>query len=73
MMKRLPNYADQRFNGQCVYCGAYSDTKEHVPPKVFLDRPFPENLPVVESCAKCNTGFSLDEEYLACLIYNAII
>ncbi len=67
-MKQLPNYADQRFNGQCVYCGAYPDTKEHIPPKVFLDRPFPENLPVVEACTKCNNGFSLDEEYMACLI-----
>lgn len=67
-MKQLPNYADQRFNGQCVYCGASPDTKEHVPPKVFLDKPFPENLPTVEACAECNNGFSLDEEYMACLL-----
>lgn len=67
-MKQLNNYADQRFNGQCVYCGAAPETREHVPPKVFLDRPYPDNLPIVEACAKCNNGFSMDEEYMACLL-----
>ncbi|GAB1394771.1 hypothetical protein MASR1M60_29350 [Rhodocyclaceae bacterium] len=35
---------------------------------MFLDFPLPENLPVVGACRDCNNGFSLDEEYLACLI-----
>jgi hypothetical protein len=39
-----------------------------VPSKVFLDEPYPANLPVVPACAVCNCGFSPDEEYLACLI-----
>jgi hypothetical protein len=39
-----------------------------VPSKVFLDEPYPSNLPVVFACRSCNEGFSLDEEYLACLI-----
>lgn len=67
-MKQLKNFADQRYNGQCVYCGAAPETREHVPPKVFLDRPFPDNLPVIEACTNCNNGFSKDEEYLACLV-----
>ena len=67
-MKYFNNYADQRFNGQCVYCGAYPETREHVPPKVFLDRPYPDNLPIVEACAECNNGFSMDEEYMASLL-----
>lgn len=67
-MKYFNNYADQRFNGQCVYCGAAPETREHVPPKVFLDRPYPENLPIVEACAECNNGFSIDEEYMASLL-----
>lgn len=67
-MKHFNNYADQRFNGQCVYCGAAPETREHVPPKVFLDRPYPENLPIVEACAECNNGFSMDEEYMASLL-----
>jgi hypothetical protein len=35
---------------------------------VFLDEPFPANLPVVGTCEPCNLGASLDEEYVACLI-----
>lgn len=39
-----------------------------MPSKVFLDPPFPENLPVVEACGECNQSFSADEEFTACLI-----
>jgi len=52
----------------CSYCGEKPDTRDHVPSKILLDEPFPENLPVVPCCNKCNQGFSLDEEYIACLI-----
>lgn len=45
-----------------------AESDDHVPSRVFLDEPYPENLLVVPSCTTCNTGFSLDEEYLACLI-----
>ena len=38
--------------------------RDHVPSKVFLRKPYPENLPVVETCVACNSGFSADEEYL---------
>lgn len=40
--------------------------------RVFLDDPFPTNLPVVAACLDCNSGFSRDEEYVACLIESAI-
>ncbi|HUT36782.1 MAG TPA: hypothetical protein VNE39_25095 [Planctomycetota bacterium] len=59
---------DERLLGTCVYCGREPDTRDHVPSKVFLDNPLPDNIPVVEACAACNQGFSLDEEYLACLL-----
>jgi len=39
-----------------------------MPSRVFLDKPYPEHLPVVPACADCNAGFSLDEQYVACLI-----
>lgn len=61
-------FADERMMGACVYCGASPDTRDHVPSRVLLDEPFSENLPVVDCCTTCNTGFSLDEEYLACFI-----
>lgn len=67
-MKQIPNYGDQRMLGQCIYCGGSPETREHVPPRVFLDIPYPANLPVVGACSECNGGFSPHEEYLACLI-----
>jgi len=37
-------------------------------PRVLLDDPLPDDLPLVFSCHSCNSGFSKDEEYVACLI-----
>jgi hypothetical protein len=42
--------------------------RDHVPSRVLFDEPYPNNLPVVPACRKCNEGFSIDEEYVACLI-----
>lgn len=61
-------FVDERLRSQCVFCGGKPDTRDHVPSKVFLDDPFPEQLPVVDACSECNQGLSLDEEYLACLL-----
>lgn len=60
--------ADDRNKGFCVHCGAADETRDHCPSKVFLDEPFPENLPQSPSCLRCNNGISKHEEYLACLI-----
>jgi len=59
---------DQRLTGICAYCGAQPDTSDHVPSKVLLDEPYPPELPVVDACENCNTGFSLDEQYLSCFL-----
>lgn len=67
-MKQILTFGDSRETAFCAYCGGGTETRDHVPPKVFLDRPFPENLPVVGACERCNEGTSLDEEYLACLV-----
>lgn len=61
-------FTDQRFAGVCAYCGAPADSRDHVPSKVLLDEPYPTNLPIAESCAGCNQGFSSSEEYVACFI-----
>lgn len=71
-LEQLRNFADDRLIVGCVYCGFRENTRDHVPSKVFLDAPFPENLPVVGACRSCNNGFSLDEEYLACLVESVI-
>ena len=67
-MEQLQNYGDARQTAGCVHCGGIPDTRDHVPSKIFLDEPYPENLPVVGACQICNQRLSLDEEYLACLI-----
>jgi hypothetical protein len=67
-MQQLPNYADQRQLGWCAYCGGDTSTRDHVPSKVFLDEPYPENLAWVPCCRQCNNSLSVDEEYLACLV-----
>ncbi len=71
-MKQLKNYGDQRQSGWCAYCGGDTLTRDHVPSKVFLDAPYPENLPVVRACNNCNQWFSADEEYLACVIESVL-
>lgn len=71
-MKYFTDFSDDRTRGMCVYCGGPSETQEHVPPRVFLDKPYPPSLPTVEACSACNRGFSLNEEYMACLVDCAI-
>ncbi|MFP6583641.1 MAG: hypothetical protein VCD00_13960 [Candidatus Hydrogenedentota bacterium] len=61
-------FFDERLRGMCIYCGCTPETRDHVPSKVLLDKPYPQNLPVVPCCARCNADFSLDEEYTACFI-----
>lgn len=44
-MKQLLNYGNQRQTFFCAFCGGNTETKDHVPSKVFLDTQYPENLP----------------------------
>lgn len=67
-MLQRPEYGEGHPERMCCYCGDYADTVDHVPSKVFLDKPYPENLPVVPCCKRCNEQFSLDEEYVAVLL-----
>ena len=67
-MRQIKKLSDLRLDTQCAFCGEYSETRDHIPSKIILEKPFPENLHIVPSCLKCNNGFSLDEEYFACLI-----
>lgn len=67
-MEQLKSYGDTRALAFCAFCGGVPSTRDHCPSRVFLDEPFPENLPVVPACAACNGKFSESEEYLACLL-----
>jgi len=66
------NFGDERMLAWCAYCGAEPATRDHAPPKIFLDRPFPDDLPVVGACYDCNNGASRDEAYVAALIECAV-
>jgi hypothetical protein len=61
-------FHDDRLARDCTYCGAWPSTRDHVPSKVLLDEPYPEQLPVVKACERCNHSFALDEEYVACFV-----
>lgn len=67
-MEHINNYADERLIDGCLYCGAEANTREHVPSKILLMKPFPSNLPVMPACFDCNNSFSLDEEYFTCVL-----
>ncbi|MBZ2171666.1 hypothetical protein [Nitratidesulfovibrio sp. SRB-5] len=54
---------ERKTDMSCVFCGAHAETREHTPSKVFLSKPYPENLSVVPSCGECNNSFSSDELY----------
>ena len=71
-MEQLRDYADIRLLNGCIYCGGPAETRDHVPSRCILERPYPENLPVVGSCARCNQDFSRDEEYFVCLIESVL-
>ena len=67
-MEQIKCYGDQRNKGFCVHCGGLYETDDHVPSKVLLDEPYPENLIVCPSCLSCNNLLSKDEAYVACLL-----
>jgi hypothetical protein len=48
----------------CIYCNlAVADTVDHIPPKLLLAKPYPDNLLTVPSCFKCNSSFQNHDEY----------
>src|ERR1700735_4081688 len=67
-------FHDDRLLGVCVHCGGVPENqaRDHSPSKTLLDDPLPPDLPVVEACLACNSGFSLDEEYFSCFLECAI-
>lgn len=49
---------------ECIYCGEVANSREHIPGKIFLEKPYPDNLLLVPECKKCNNSFSDDELYM---------
>lgn len=67
-MKQYRCFGDERQLGFCVLCGNNTNSRDHCPSRVLLDKPYPENVPVIQVCKECNSQASLDEEYFACLV-----
>lgn len=64
-VRQLRNDGDERQTGFGVHCGGSAETRDHAPSRILLDEPYPENLPILPCCERCNQGFSDDEAYLA--------
>lgn len=71
-MDQFKDYADDRLIHGCIYCGGNADTRDHVPSRCLLERPYPENLPIVGCCRSCNQKFSKDEEYFVSLVESVL-
>lgn len=71
-MDYIEPFADFRHALTCIHCGAPKDgrsfTRDHLPTKSLLDRPFPANLATLDICSPCNNELSRDEEYLKVLL-----
>ena len=49
----------------CIYCGKREATeRDHVPPKCFFPRPWPNDLITVPSCSICNRSFGKIDEFI---------
>src|SRR5688572_9409203 len=71
-MKRVGCFGDERILLGCFHCGGPPNTNDHSPPKVLLDKPYPDEMITVPSCYECNNSASLDEAYLACAVECAV-
>jgi hypothetical protein len=67
-MKQLDCFGDNRILPGCFHCGGEADTVDHTPPKVLLDKPYPNEMIIVPACYNCNNSASLDESWLACVV-----
>jgi len=75
-MRQLNDFSDDRLKGSCIHCGGGLDggktSREHVPTRSLLDKPYPKNLPTFDVHHECNAEFSLDEEYLVAFLASVL-
>lgn len=57
----------------CMHCNTSLDatetTREHVPSKCLLQKPYPAEMVTLEACRTCNEAFSRDEEYFKAFLW----
>ena len=61
-------YYSKKDHNICVFCGKPANSREHIPPRCFIDSPFPDDWPILPSCKKCNNSFSNDEQFVSRLL-----
>lgn len=75
-MRQIAEFVDERQKAWCIHCAremrGLRKSRDHVPSKVLLRKPYATNLPVVEICSRCNAGFAKDEEYVAAFVSAAL-
>lgn len=67
-MKQYRNFSDSRHDNGCIICSNPADSRDHIPARTFLIKPYPLNLHVLPTCKTCNNNLSKDEEYVSFLI-----
>jgi hypothetical protein len=67
-MKQYQDYSDSRHKNGCIFCHKQSDSRDHIPARTFLVKPYPPNLHVLPVCTSCNNKYSQDEEYVSFLL-----
>lgn len=71
-MNAIEGFTDERNKTWCIHCGKWiaglEVTRDHVPSRSLLRKPYPPHIPWVAVCQPCNGGFSLDEEYLSAFL-----
>ena len=72
LMERFNDNRCQWPDGMCIHCNRSLDdsnrSREHVPTRSLLRKPYPAELITMEACRDCNGSFSRDEQYLAVLL-----
>lgn len=76
-----PYLSCKKENSYCIYCSNIADSREHLPPRVFIDVPKKNEWNIVPACETCNNGYSEDEQFVACateyilamVYYNGVI
>lgn len=63
-----PYVSYKKEKSYCVYCYNIADSREHLPPRILIDKPNQNEWCIVPACSKCNNGYSTDEQFVACTI-----
>ncbi len=67
-MKSYQDFSDSRHDNGCIFCSNLPNSRDHIPARTFLIKPYSSNLHTLPVCKVCNNKLSKDEEYVSFLI-----